>query len=61
MNYTDYSRLRFDSRYLIEVSEETAATIFRTRLFYPEDGGSIFLRNVGNVLPDYKLSRLRRL
>jgi hypothetical protein len=29
-------------------------------LFEPEDGGRMFLRNVGKFLPDYAVSHLRR-
>jgi hypothetical protein len=29
-------------------------------LFYFEDGGSRFFRNVGNILPDYTVSHPRR-
>jgi hypothetical protein len=30
-------------------------------VFVPEDGGGIFLRNVGGLLPDYMALRPRRL
>jgi hypothetical protein len=37
----------------INISEESAATIFRP-LFHPEDGSSMFLRNVDTYcLPNY--------
>jgi hypothetical protein len=34
--------------------------MFRVEFLYPEDGGSAFLRNVCNALPDYTVSRSRR-
>jgi hypothetical protein len=36
------------------------ATAVRTSLFYPEDGGSKFLRNVGNDSSGYRVSYHRR-
>jgi hypothetical protein len=34
----------------------TCCAIFRAEVFYPEDGGGIFLRNIDDFLPDYMAS-----
>jgi hypothetical protein len=36
-------------------------TNFSEELAYPEDGGSRFLRNTGNILPDYPVPQLSEL
>jgi hypothetical protein len=49
-NWTDYKLA--DLRFLWEVDTD-ASEEHAVYMFYPEDGGSRFLRNVGNELPDY--------
>jgi hypothetical protein len=41
------------------MKEEYVASIImkkRTLIFYHEDGGSLFVRNISKLLPDYALS-----
>jgi hypothetical protein len=55
------SFLGSDIVYSGSVSEEPSSPTLRVQdsLLHPENGGRMCLRNVGNVLPDYK-SQARR-